>query len=71
MTSTPTAAAEKGTGAPAKAGRTIDYQEYALVGVVILLLIAGGILEGSSFLSKDISSTCCARAASWACSPSA
>jgi len=53
MTSTPTAAAEKGTGAPAKAGRTIDYQEYALVGVVILLLIAGGILEGSSFLSKD------------------
>src|SRR3954469_3540433 len=30
-----------------------DYQEYALVGVVVLLLVAGGILEGSAFLSKD------------------
>ncbi len=38
---------------PAKASRKIDYQEYALVGVVILLLIAGTILKGDAFLSKD------------------
>jgi len=35
------------------AGGKIDYQEYALVGVVVLLVIAGAILEGDSFLSKD------------------
>jgi ABC-type xylose transport system permease subunit len=29
-----------------------DYQEYALVGVVVLILIVGGILE-SSFLTED------------------
>src|SRR3954449_12942812 len=34
-------------------GRNFDYQEYALVGVVVILLVVGGILEGSSFLSKD------------------
>ena len=37
-----------------KPARTkIDVQEYALFGVVIALLIAGWILEGESFMSKD------------------
>src|SRR4051794_30618198 len=53
MTTTPAAPAAK-RGLPwARSGRTFDVQEYALVGVIVLLLIAGGILEGSSFLSKD------------------
>jgi len=37
---------------PGRSG-TFDYQEYALVGVIALLIVAGAILEGSSFLSKD------------------
>jgi ribose transport system permease protein len=53
MTTTPAAPAAK-RGMPwARSGGTVDVQEYALVGVIALLLIAGGILEGSSFLSKD------------------
>jgi ribose transport system permease protein len=52
MTTTPAVpAAKRRLGA--RSGRTFDVQEYALVGVIALLLIAGGILEGSSFLSKD------------------
>src|SRR3954464_1292894 len=53
MTTAPTTPAAKGKAAPASAGRKFDYQEYALVGVVVILLVVGGILEGSSFLSKD------------------
>ena len=52
MTTAPAATAEAGPS-PARAHRRIQYQEYALVGVVVLLLIVGGILEGETFLSKD------------------
>ena len=38
---------------PAGGGIKIDYQEYALFGVVILLIIAGWIWQGESFMSKD------------------
>jgi ribose transport system permease protein len=53
MTTAPAAPPAKGKLMPAKVSRKIDYQEYALVGVVILLLIAGTILKGEAFLSKD------------------
>src|SRR4051794_7902206 len=53
MTTAPTAEATQGTAGARTGARNIDYQEYALVGVVILLLIAGTILEGNSFMSKD------------------
>jgi ribose transport system permease protein len=53
MTTTPAAPAAKRRIGGARSGRTFDVQEYALVGVIALLLIVGGILEGSSFLSKD------------------
>jgi ribose transport system permease protein len=53
MTTTPAAPATKRRLPGVRSGQTIDLQEYALVGVIALLLIAGGILEGSSFLSKD------------------
>lgn len=52
MTTAPTATAEP-TPKPARTGPRFDYQEFALVGVVVLLLIIGAILEGDSFLSKD------------------
>jgi ribose transport system permease protein len=52
MTTTPAAPPAK-QGLPARSGAKFDYQEYALVGVVVLLLIAGWILEGESFMSKD------------------
>jgi ribose transport system permease protein len=51
--STAPAAPPAKRGLPARSGAKIDYQEYALVGVVVLLLIAGWILEGESFMSKD------------------
>src|SRR3954469_11726724 len=38
---------------PARAGIKIDYQEFALFGVVVLLIIAGWIWQGESFMSKD------------------
>jgi ribose transport system permease protein len=41
------------TPATAARHRRIDYQEYALVGVIAVLIIVGAILEGSDFLSKD------------------
>src|SRR3954465_7151928 len=53
MTTAPTAETTQGTAGARTGARNIDYQEYALVGVVILLLIAGTILEGESFMSKD------------------
>jgi len=53
MTTTPAASPAKGKLSAGAGIKRIDYQEYALVGVIVLLLVAGGILEGSSFLSKD------------------
>src|SRR3954453_20481697 len=53
MTTAPTAEATQGTAGARAGARNIDYQEYALVGVVILLLIWGTVLEGESFMSKD------------------
>ena len=35
------------------AGKSIDYQEYALFGVVVLLLIVGWIWQKDAFMSKD------------------
>src|SRR6188768_4049798 len=52
MTTAPAAPPAK-QGLPAKSGAKFDYQEYALVFVVALLLIVGWILEGESFMSKD------------------
>jgi len=48
--------AEVAPPAKKKAGggfRSFDYQEYALVGVIALLVVAGTILKGDSFLSTD------------------
>src|SRR6187399_3272091 len=53
MTSTPAAPAAKRKGLLGGRAGTFDYQEYALVGVVILLLIGGAILEPDAFLTKD------------------
>ena len=53
MTTVPEAPSAKRKVLPSRAGTKIDYQEYALVGVIALLLVAGGVLEGDSFLSKD------------------
>src|SRR3954465_12597085 len=53
MTSTPAAPSADRRRSAGAGLRAFDYQEYALVGVVVLLIIAGGILEGDSFLSKD------------------
>lgn len=38
---------------PGRSGSTFDIQEYALVGVIALLIVAGAILKGDAFLSKD------------------
>jgi len=53
MTTAPAASPAQGKPKSAATARTIDYQEYALVGVVVLLLVAGTILKGDAFLSKD------------------
>jgi ribose transport system permease protein len=53
MTTAPAAPAAKGKLMPGKSGRKFDYQEYGLVGVVVLLLIVGTILKGDTFFSKD------------------
>jgi ribose transport system permease protein len=53
MTTAPAASPAQGKPATARSARNFDYQEYALVGVVVLLLIAGTILKGDAFLSKD------------------
>jgi ribose transport system permease protein len=53
MSSTlPGTTSEKERQAPRLSLRGINYQDYGLVGVVILILIVGGILE-SSFLTED------------------
>ena len=39
--------------APARSGRKFNFQDYALVAVIAILIVVGGILEGSSFVSKD------------------
>jgi ribose transport system permease protein len=52
MTTAPAAPPAK-RGLPARSGVNIDYQEYALFGVVVLLVIAGWIWQGESFMSKD------------------
>src|SRR3954451_12516793 len=41
------------SGSAARGGLKLDYQESALFGVVILLIIAGWILQGDAFMSKD------------------
>ncbi len=51
MTTIPAAPPAQTKVKPARA--KIDVQEYALFGVVIALLLAGWILEGESFMSKD------------------
>jgi ribose transport system permease protein len=48
----PSAARRRIPALPFGAGRA-ELQEYALVGVVALLLIAGAILEPDSFLTSD------------------
>src|SRR3954454_25050183 len=53
MTTTPAAPPAKG-GLQARAGAAkIDVQEYALFGVVVLLILAGWIWQGEAFMSKD------------------
>src|ERR1044071_8473694 len=53
MTTVPEAPPAKQSASSATKGLSFNYQEYALVGVVVLLIVVGGILEGDSFLSKD------------------
>jgi ribose transport system permease protein len=53
MTTVPEAPPAKPKASSGRTGLNFNYQEYALVGVVVLLIVAGGILEGSDFLSKD------------------
>jgi len=52
MTSVPTAPPAK-RKLPAGGAIKLDYQEYALFGVVVLLIIAGWIWQGEAFMSKD------------------
>ena len=51
MTTVPAAPSAPSKVKPART--KLDLQEYALFGVVVLLVIAGWILEGESFMSKD------------------
>src|SRR5215217_3367198 len=53
MTTAPAATPPAKSGSAARGGLKLDYQEYALFGVVILLIIAGWILQGDAFMSKD------------------
>lgn len=54
MTTLPEAPAARRRALPARAGaRRLELQEYALVAVVVLLLIAGTVLEGQDFMSKE------------------
>lgn len=53
MTTTPAAPAANAHAQPAGSGRKFHFQDYALVAVIAILIIVGGILEGSSFVSKD------------------
>src|SRR5215207_4374908 len=53
MTSTPAADPPVKRGGVPAGIRRIDYQEYGLVGVIILLIVVGAILEPDSFFTKD------------------
>src|ERR1044072_6390202 len=53
MTTAPAAAPAKRKLPASPGGMKIDSQEYALFGVVILLVIVGWIWQGESFMSKD------------------
>src|SRR4029078_8171765 len=53
MTTAPAAPPAKAKERPGASGVKFDYQESALVAVVVLLLLVGWILEGESFMSKD------------------
>src|ERR1700759_2370620 len=54
MTAIPASPPEKGKVTADHSPRAkFQYQDYALFGVVVLLLIVGTILKGSDFLSKD------------------
>src|SRR3954462_15453152 len=53
MTTAPAATPPAKRGLSARSGVKIDYQEYALFGVVVLLLIVGWIWQGDAFMSKD------------------
>ena len=53
MSTAPDAAAGRRFPALPFGGGRLELQEYALVGVVVLLLIAGAILEPDAFLTKD------------------
>jgi len=53
MTTTPAAPAANAHAQPAGSGRRFNFQDYALVAVIAILVVVGGILEGSSFVSKD------------------
>src|SRR3954471_10017487 len=53
MTTAPATTPPAKRGLPARGALKLDYQEYALFGVVILLIFAGWILQGDAFMSKD------------------
>src|SRR4051812_12857015 len=53
MTTAPATTPPAKRGVPARGALKLDYQEYALFGVVILLILAGWILQGDAFMSKD------------------
>src|SRR3954451_18041203 len=53
MTTAPATTPPAKRGFSARSGVKIDYQEYALFGVVILLLIVGWIWQKDAFMSKD------------------
>src|ERR1700754_336209 len=53
MTTAPAATPPAKSGLAARSGVKFDYQEYALFGVVVLLVIVGWIWQGESFMSKD------------------
>jgi ribose transport system permease protein len=53
MSSAPDAASPGRLRSPKLSLRQLKLQEYALVGVILLLIVAGAILESDSFLSSD------------------
>ena len=53
MSTAPETARRRFPSPPKLASRQLQLQEYALVGVVLLLIVAGAILEPEAFLSSD------------------
>src|SRR3954468_9852307 len=53
MTTAPATTPPAKRGLSARSGIKLDYQEFALFGVVVLLIIVGWIWQGESFMSKD------------------